>query len=87
MDTNSLNAYSEGPKLPFALSSSILLASLLWGSVGFGFFIYAKKQRSAPALFGGIGLIGISYFIASAIWMSVAAVGIIVGIWFWSRYD
>jgi len=36
---------------------------------------------------GGAALVCISYFISSALWMSVAAVGIIAGVWFWSRYD
>ena len=84
MDTNLLSGDSG---LPFGISSGVLIASLIWGSVGFGFFVYGKKQRSAPALFGGIGLMGISYFIASALWMSVTAAGIIAGIWIWSRYD
>jgi hypothetical protein len=86
VDTNSLNAYAgnSGPALSF--STATLIASLIWGSIGFGFSIYGKKQRSAPALFGGIALMAISYFIASALWMSVTAVAIIAVIWYWSRY-
>jgi hypothetical protein len=87
MDTNTLSSYADGPSSPFSFSSATLIASLIWGAIGAGFSIYGKKQRVAPAWFGGIALIGISYFISSAIWMSVAAVGIIAGIWFWSRYD
>jgi hypothetical protein len=60
---------------------------LMWGALGSGFFIYGKKQKSAPALWGGIALMGISYFITSPLWMSVAAVGIVGGIWFWSRQN
>jgi hypothetical protein len=82
MDTNQ---FADGLRLPFGFSSGSLFASLVWGAVGAGFCIYGKKQRSAPALFGGIALVGISYFINSALWMSVAAVGIIAGIWLWSR--
>jgi hypothetical protein len=48
--------------------------------------IYGKKQRSAPALLGGIALIGISYFMLnSAVWMSVAGAGIVAGVYYWSR--
>ena len=86
METNTLNSYSEGPALPFAISSAGLVASLIWGAIGAGFALYGKKQRSAPPWFGGLALVGISYFIASALWMSVTAVGIIAGIWAWSRY-
>jgi hypothetical protein len=87
MDTNTLNAYAGNSASPFSFSAATLIASLIWGGIGAGFSIYGKKQRSAPAMFGGIALMGISYFIWSAIWMSVAAVAIIAGIWFWSRYD
>jgi len=65
-----------------------LMASVFWGGIGVGFFVYGKKQRSAPPLIGGIALIGISYFLAgSALWMSLAAVGILVGIYYWSRQE
>ena len=72
----------------FHLDAGGLIASLLWGGLGLGFFVYGKKQRSAPPLFGGIALIGISYFLAdSAVWMSVAGAGILVGIYYWSRHE
>ena len=63
-----------------------LIASVIWGGLGMGFFVYGKKQRSAPALLGGIALIGISYFMLnSAVWMSVAGAGIVAGVYYWSR--
>jgi hypothetical protein len=72
----------------FHLDAGGLIASLLWGGLGLGFFVYGKKQRSAPPLFGGIALIGISYFLAdSAVWMSVAGAGILIGIYYWSRHE
>jgi CHASE2 domain-containing sensor protein len=65
-----------------------LIASVFWGGIGAGFLVYARKQRSIPALCGGVGLIGISYFLAdSAAWMSLAGVGILVGIYYWSRHN
>ena len=63
------------------LNANTLVASLIWGSVGVGFFIYGKKQMSIPALFGGIALIAISYFIESALWMNLVAVAILAGIY------
>jgi hypothetical protein len=72
---------------PINLDSSYLLASLLWSAVGGGYWIYGKKQRTAPPLFGGIALIAISWLISSAFWMSVAGIAIIVGIHYWSRFD
>jgi hypothetical protein len=80
----------EPSQLPAAitgLNPGTLIASLIWGAIGAGFFIYGKKQRSAPPLFGGILMVAGSYFIGSALWMSVASVAIIAGIYFWSRRD
>jgi hypothetical protein len=62
-----------------------LLASLGWGTVGLGLFIFGKKQHSTIPLFGGIALIGISYFISDALWMSAAAITIILTIIFLKR--
>ena len=60
--------------------SSTLFASLVWGSIGMGFAIYGKKQRATAPLAGGIMLMGISYFIGSALVMSVVGVVLVVGI-------
>jgi hypothetical protein len=40
--------------IPEMFSASFLFASLLWGSVGFGYFIYGKKQQSLSPMVGGI---------------------------------
>lgn len=57
-----------------------ILASLIWGTIGFGFFIYGKKQRSMIPLFGGILMIGVTYFVSHALWMSAACIAILLGI-------
>ena len=64
-----------------------IFASLIWGSVGIGFFIYGKKQRSAVPLCGGLVLIGISYFfLDSALYMSLAGAALVVGmVWMIKR--
>jgi len=72
----------------FRLDAGRLIASVFWGGIGLGFFVYGKKQRSAPALVGGVALLGISYLLAdSAVWMSLAGVGILIGVYFWSRHS
>ena len=50
---------------------------MIWGSIGFGFFIYGKKQQSLVPLFGGILLMGISYFVESALVMSLIGVALV----------
>jgi hypothetical protein len=61
-------------------NSNTIVASLIWGSIGTGFFIFGWKQKSPVPLFGGVALIAISYFISSALWMSVVAVLLIAAI-------
>ncbi len=67
-------------------NSSSLFASLIWGSVGLGFAIYGKRQRAAVPLVGGVLLMGISYAISSALYMSLAGAVLVAGIFWLRRY-
>ena len=40
-----------------------ILAGLLISTVGFGFFLYGKKQSRAPQLVGGLLLMGYPYVV------------------------
>jgi len=62
-------------------SPSFLFASLVWGSIGVGYFIYGKKQQSLPAMIGGILMIVVSYFVGSALGMSLICILLIVGVY------
>ena len=66
------------------LDSNSLFASLLWGAVGSVFVIFGKKQAEPITLFGGLALVGISYFIESALIMSLVGAALVAGI-FWLR--
>ena len=69
------------------LNTNTLVASLIWGSIGTGFAIYGWKQKSPLPLAGGIALIAISYFIGSALWMSLVAILLIAAIiWLRNRF-
>ena len=59
------------------LNAHLLVASLLWGAVGLGLFIYGKRQAAMVPMFGGLLLIGISYFIGSALTMSLAGAALL----------
>jgi hypothetical protein len=76
---------AQSPLLLGHFSSGMLFASLIWGSIGVGMAIYGKKQQSAPALVGGVAMIAVSYLVADPLWMSVASIALIVGVYFWSR--
>jgi hypothetical protein len=62
-------------------SASFLFASLVWGSIGVGYFIYGKKQQSLSAMVAGILMIGVSYFVGSALLMSLICILIILAVW------
>jgi len=63
-------------------NANFLFASLIWGSVGMGYFIYGKKQSSWAPMVGGVLMMAASYFVGSALLMSLVCVGLIVGIYF-----
>ena len=58
-----------------------LFASLIWGSVGVGYFIYGKKQSSWVSMIGGLLMIGASYFVGSALLMSLIGLGLMAAIY------
>jgi len=47
------------------LSASLLLWGLLFSSIGFGFFIYGKKQKAVVPLVCGLALMIYPYFVSS----------------------
>ena len=67
------------------LDSGTLVASLIWGSIGVGFLVYGKKQKEWTPAFGGLALIGLSYFVASPLLMSLLSVGIIAAVFWLAR--
>jgi hypothetical protein len=68
------------------MSASHLFAALIWGSIGLGFAIYGKRQKALAALVGGLVLMGISYIISSALYMTLVGIGIVAGILWLGRY-
>lgn len=67
------------------MDSSYIFAAFFWGTVGFGFFIFGKKQKSIVPLIGGILLMGISYVIRTALNLSLISIAIIVAIYVANR--
>ncbi len=49
------------------MNTSMLWWSLLFSSVGLGFFVYGKRQRSAVPLICGLGLMVYPYFVSSTL--------------------
>ena len=72
--------------MKFDLESGTIWASLFWGAIGTGYWVYGWKQKDLVAWFGGVALIAISYFISSAWLMSFLAVAIIVAVIWIKKY-
>jgi predicted membrane protein len=62
--------------LGLALSSTLLLWGLLFGSIGIGFFIYGKRQRRVVPLLCGLALMIFPYFVSGTI--LVVVIGIVL---------
>jgi hypothetical protein len=58
--------------------ATFVLASLLWGSIGIGYFIYGKKQREIVPLIAGLVMIAVSYLVSSALLMSLICIVLMV---------
>jgi hypothetical protein len=65
--------------------TGFLFASLFWGSVGVGYFIYGKKQQVISAMAGGALMVVVSYFVGSALVMSLIGAGIVAAVYFASK--
>jgi hypothetical protein len=49
------------------MNTSLLLWSLLFSSIGLGFFIYGKKQKAVVPLFSGLSLMIYPYFVSNTL--------------------
>ena len=63
------------------LNEKYLFASLIWGSVGGGYLLYARKQREIVPFIGGVAMIGVSISVTSWFWMSVLCALLIAGMY------
>ena len=59
------------------LNPNFLFASLVWSSVGFGYWIYGKKQQTLACMIGGVLMIVVSCF-APPLIMSLVCVALMV---------
>ncbi len=62
-------------------SANSLFASLVWGSVGLGYFIYGRRQGSWIPTIGGLVMMVLSYVVGSALLMSLICVGLMAVIY------
>ena len=62
-------------------SANFLFASLVWGSVGVGYFIYGKRQGAWVPMVAGVLMVAISYFVGSALLMSLLCIALVAGVY------
>jgi hypothetical protein len=60
------------------MNTSLLLWSLLFSSVGIGYFIYGRKQGNKIVLYSGLGLMVSPYFVDTLLAMILIGVGLIL---------
>ena len=58
---------------------------VLFGAVGFGYFMYGRRQKMLVPLFCGVGLMGYPYFVSNAILLVVIGC-ILLGLPFFIKY-
>jgi hypothetical protein len=56
------------------MNTSLLLWSLLFSSIGLGYFIYGKRQKAVAPLFCGLGLMIYPYFVSNS--LLLVAIGV-----------
>jgi hypothetical protein len=60
------------------MDTSIILWSLLFGSIGLGFFVYGKKQKAVVPLFSGLVLMIYPYFVSNSILLVAIGTALVV---------
>ena len=59
------------------MDTSSLLWGLVFGSIGLGFFVYGRRQRTVVPLVCGIALMIFPYFVSDTILLVVLGVALI----------
>ena len=60
------------------MNESWLLWGLLFGSIGFGFFMYGRKQKAPVPFICGLALMFFPYFVSNTILLVAIGVALIV---------
>ena len=66
-------------------STAFLLWGVLFSSIGFGFFLYGKKQKNTPAFACGLMLMVYPYFISNTYILVFLGVLITAVPYFWKE--
>jgi predicted membrane protein len=64
------------------MSGAWLFWGLMFGAIGFGFFIYGRKQKAAVPLVCGLSLMIIPYFVSNIFVLVTIGFALIVACYF-----
>ena len=64
------------------MNTSTLLWGVLFGSIGFGFFLYGRKQRAIVPLVCGLALMVFPYFVSGTMLLIAIGVALMAIPWF-----
>ena len=56
------------------MSTSLLVFGLIFGCVGFGFFLYGKNQRASVPFVCGVLLMFVPYFISNTVVLVIVGI-------------
>jgi hypothetical protein len=59
------------------ISTASLLWTVVFGSIGLGFFVYGKKQGAIIPLVCGLALMVFPYFVPNTVWLVSVGVGLV----------
>jgi hypothetical protein len=60
------------------MNTTLLLWSLLFSTVGLGFFVYGKRQKAVVPLLSGLGLMIYPYFVSNTLLLVAIGAALIV---------
>jgi hypothetical protein len=60
------------------MTTSSLMLSMLYSTIGLGMFIYGKKTLRFVPLIAGLLLMVLPYFLSNLLWMSVVSILLMV---------
>jgi hypothetical protein len=64
-----------------SLDEHYIWASCIWSAIASGYIIYGWRQRAAIPFLGGAAMTAATFFIVSALWLSLASIAIMLAVY------
>ena len=70
--------FQHNRKVVNLLNEHYLWASCIWGAIATGYLVYGWRQKVVGPFIGGFAMVAASFFIGSALLMSLACIALMV---------